>query len=147
MSKNSASKAIGKIVSLIILILLLGVIAVTWFIGGQTKAIEKYCAAFASGDLKSMNKVTDIYSDQTDDKSFKQQQKDHFRSLPQFEELEDTDVISSDVDVKYHKKAADFTQWECMTKADYFSQGMSISQDITFTLKFEGGKWKIISAE
>ena len=94
-----------------------------------------------------MNKVTDIYSDQTDDKSFKQQQKDHFRSLPQFEELEDTDVISSDVDVKYHKKAADFTQWECMTKADYFSQGMSISQDITFTLKFEGGKWKIISAE
>lgn len=34
-----------------------------------------------------------------------------------------------------------------MTKADYFSQGMSISQDITFTLKFEGGKWKIISAE
>ena len=137
MSKNSASKTIGKIVSLIILILLLGVIAVTWFIGGQTKAIEKYCAAFASGDLKSMNKVTDIYSDQTD----------HFRSLPQFEELEDTDVISSDVDVKYHKKAADFTQWECMTKADYFSQGMSISQDITFTLKFEGGKWKIISAE
>lgn len=103
MSKNSASKTIGKIVSLIILILLLGVIAVTWFIGGQTKAIEKYCAAFASGDLKSMNKVTDIYSDQTDDKSFKQQQKDHFRSLPQFEELEDTDVISSDVDVKYHK--------------------------------------------
>ena len=91
--------------------------------------------------------ITDIYSDQTDDKSFKQQQKDHFRSLPQFEELEDTDVISSDVDVKYHKKAADFTQWECMTKADYFSQGMSISQDITFTLKFEGGKWKIISAE
>lgn len=105
MSKNSASKTIGKIVSLIILILLLGVIAVTWFIGGQTKAIEKYCAAFASGDLKSMNKVTDIYSDQTDDKSFKQQQKDHFRSLPQFEELEDTDVISSDVDVKYHKKS------------------------------------------
>ena len=45
MSKNSASKTIGKIVSLIILILLLGVIAVTWFIGGQTKAIEKYCAA------------------------------------------------------------------------------------------------------
>ena len=55
MSKNSASKTIGKIVSLIILIILLGVIAVTWFIGGQTKAIEKYCAAFASGDLKSMN--------------------------------------------------------------------------------------------
>ena len=147
MSKNSASKTIVKIVSLIILILLLAVIVVTQYIGGQTKAIEKYCAAFAAGDLKSMNKVTDIYSDSADDKAFKQQQKDYFRALPQFADLEDTDVITSDTDVKYHKKTDDLTTWECLTKADYFSQGMSISRDITFTLKFEGGKWKIISAE
>ena len=87
MSKNSASKTIGKIVSLIILILLLGIIAVTWFIGGQTKAIEKYCAAFASGDLKSMNKVTDIYSDQTDDKSFKLGERPEMILLLLFEAL------------------------------------------------------------
>lgn len=146
MNKNGISKTIGKAVSAVIIIVFAAVFAAYCFIGGQTKAVEKYCAAFASGDAKTLAKVLrDYQSPDTD--TYKEQQREYFRSLPQFSDLDDTDIISSDVDIIYHKRINGLNDWQCAAKADYFCDGMSMTENLYFDMRFSGGKWIIINVE
>ena len=146
MSKNNISKTAGKAVSLIMIILFAAVFAASWFIGGQTKAIEKYCAAFASGDAKAMSKIIRGY-DSPDEQAYKTQQREYFKSLPQFSDLEETDIISSDVDIIYHKRINGLNDWQCSAEADYFCEGMSVTEHLSFDMRFTNGKWTIINVE
>lgn len=146
MSKNSsATKTAGKIFAAVTVIILIAVLAVTWFINGQTVAIEKYYNAVASGDLKTLKAISDEYRDYDDAQSdaFKQQQREYFESLPQFADLEKTDIISSQTEVVYHKLNNNI--WECEVDVDYYCSGMSISERQHVSLRFDGGKWLIES--
>lgn len=146
MSKKSMSKTIGKVISIIMIVLFAAVFAASWFIGGQTKAIEKYCAAFASGDTKTMSKIIRGY-DSPDAQAYKTQQREYFKAFPQFSDLEDTDIISSDVDIIYHKRISGLNDWQCSAEADYFCEGMSVTERLNFDMRFTNGKWIIINVE
>lgn len=145
--KSSATKILGKIFAAVCAVLLIAAFAASWYIGGQDKAIEKYCAAVTSGDLKKYTQVMNPDSSASSEESaeFKQKYRDAFTSLPQFSELEDTDIIGSEVKIKEHRYDSQSGNWMCTADIDFFSSGNSITkEDLVFTLDYSGG-WKIIS--
>ncbi len=145
MIKNSSStKIMGKLFAALTLLLLAAVTAMSWYIGGQNRAIEKYCAAVASGSYKDLAKtaVTDeLESMDITSEKFKAASRSYFKELPEFSELGETDIISSKVEINEHIMDSSVTQWICMADIDFYCNGMSISYPAKFKLSFSNGKW------
>lgn len=146
MSKNSsASKKAGKIFAAFTVVILAAALAAAWFIGGQKRAAEKYFAAVASGNFKDMDKViTPLYLDGFDSDSFKAESRSAFEAMPQFSELESTDMITSRVRISESRMTDSFDRWLCTADVDFFSHGKSVTyKDLSFSVNFSGGKWTV----
>ena len=145
MSKTeSGAKKAGKALTAVVILILIAVFAASRFIGGQTTALEKYCAAVTSGSFSQYVKTVspdDRYAAGSES-DFKAACESGIRGLPQFSELETTDNISSKVKVNEHKMNGSLTEWVCI------GGGSSISyENVSVTMNFSGGKWIIISTE
>lgn len=148
--KSSGTKTAGKIFAVFTGILLITVLFVSWFIGGQTRTAEKFCAALGSGDLKSYERLFDpaayeeYAGELTLDKSeFRELCLDRFRNYRAFAELESADIVSSNVKITEHKMRGGIDNWECTADVDFYCSGMSISETMVFYMRFQGGKWLI----
>ncbi|MGN0664937.1 MAG: hypothetical protein ACI4KF_00270 [Huintestinicola sp.] len=144
-NKSKGSKTAGKIFFILTLILFIGMLCASWYIGGQDKAMKKYFSACTSGDLKAYLTVTggDASSaSQAEKDSFKSKCRETFRSYPEFAELKDTDMISYAFDVK-ERAPASLTEWSCSIKISFFSEDMSITEESDIRLIFLKGRWII----
>ena len=151
MSKtDSGAKKAGKALTAVVILILIAVFAASRFIGGQTTAMEKYCAALASGSFSQYVKTVppeDGFASGSES-DFKAACEKGIRGLPEFSELDITDTISSKVKITSHKMNGSLTQWVCTVDIDFFGGGSSISYDsVSVTMSFAGGKWIIISTE
>lgn len=144
MSKNpSGTKTAGKIFAAFSVVLLIAVLAASWFIGGQKRAAEKYFGAIASGSLSDFNKAADHVSDISKD-DFKAYCRAEFVSMPEFSELSETDIIGSKVNISECRMNGSINSWICTADVDYYSSGMSVSyENISFPVNFSGGKWTV----
>lgn len=135
---SKGTKTAGKIFAAITLILLIVVAAASWYIGGQTKAIEKLCTAIASADYKDFSK---IYSSE----KFVVTEEDFMTSVGElcnFPEKGAADVISSDVKINYHRYSDG--KWLCSADIDFYCSGSNIDCDDTvFEMTFSGGRWTV----
>ena len=151
MSKTeSGAKKAGKALTAVVILILIAVFAASRFIGGQTTALEKYCAAVTSGSFSQYVKTVspDNRYAAGSESDFKAACESGIRGLPQFSELETTDNISSKVKVTEHKMNSSLTEWVCTADIDFFGGGCSISyENVSVTMIFSGGKWIIISTE
>lgn len=143
MSKISRNKFAGKIFVGLTVIILAIAAAVSAFINGQTKACKKYFSAMASGDLTVLSKAMENTEGYGTKDAFSQTRKAYFRSLPQFAELSDTDIVSANVKVKNHIMLENPDLWKCTAEVDYYSNGSSISETNIVSLYYKGGKWFI----
>lgn len=144
MSKGqSGTKTAGKIFAAICIILLIAVLSASWFIGGQTRAVQKYFTARASGsysDYVSLLIGSDYDECAADE--YKSESRAFFTSLAQFEKLEENDTIGTNVKVKEHRINGAADKWICTADIDFYSNGMSVSfKDVEVSLLFSGGKW------
>ncbi|MCI7768654.1 MAG: hypothetical protein MSJ26_11850 [Oscillospiraceae bacterium] len=151
MSKtDSGAKKAGKALTAVVILILLNVFAASWFIGGQTTVLEKYCAAVTSGSFSQYVKTVppdDRYAGGSES-DFIAACESGIKGLPEFSELDSTDTISSKVKITSHKMNGSFSQWVCTADIDFFGGGSSISYDnVSVTMSFTGGKWIIISTE
>lgn len=143
MSKTSRNKFAGKIFVGLTVIILAMAVAVSAFINGQTKACKKYFSAMASGDLTVLSKALESTESFGSRDDFSQTRKAYFRSLPEFAELSDTDIVSANVNVKNHIMLDSPDRWKCTAEVDYYSNGSSISETNIVSLYYKGGKWFI----
>lgn len=146
MSRGTAGKRLGKIFALLAAVLLLCAALAYWFIGGQTRAAEKYFSAIASGNYKNFEQVTSPYEENSfalmDD--FKRECRYYFTSLPEFADLSETDVITSKVRIRERRMDGSIDRWLLTADVDFFSGGDSVSYDgLAVTMVFDGGKWRI----
>lgn len=146
MSRGTAGKRLGKIFALLAAVLLLCAALAYWFIGGQTRAAEKYFSAIASGNYKNFEQVTYPYEENSfalmDD--FKRECRYYFASLPEFADLSETDVITSKVRIRERRMDGSIDRWVLTADVDFFSGGDSVSYDgLAVTMVFDGGKWRI----
>lgn len=151
MSKtNSGAKKAGKALTVFVILILIAVLAVSKFIGGQDTAALKYCSAVASANFKEYVKT--VPSDDTfaggSESEFKAACQSGLRGLSEFSELEETDNLSANVRITEHKMNGSFTDWICTADIDFFCSGKSISYDgVSVAMRFSGGKWVILSTE
>ena len=146
MNKNSrAAKALGKLLAVISGIILLAVLLAAWFIGGQTRAVNKYFASRASGNYKEYAALLPEGSGENKPgkaDEYSAQCKSFFRGLPEFEALSETDVISSKIKVNEHRMNGSWTKWTCTADVDFYCSGSSISyKDVKVDLSFSSGRW------
>lgn len=144
MCKNhSGTKTAGKIFAGLCIILLIAVLAAAWFIGGQTRAVQKYFTARASGsysDYVSLLKSSEYNKNAAEE--YETENRAFFTSLPQFEKLEENDNIGTSVKIKEHRMNGSAGEWICTADIDFYSEGMSVSfRDVNVELLFSGGKW------
>ena len=135
------TKKAGKVLAGFALLISAVTVAASWYIGGQTRAVEKYCASLASGNLGDYQSVTDDMQ-YTDRDIFKAEMRDVLNKNGNFPGLEQNDVIGSDTDVKEHIFISPDT-WTCVADIEYFCKDMSLSCTEEFTVVFRGGKWII----
>ena len=151
MSKTeSGAKKAGKALTAFVILILIAVLAVTKFIGGQNTAAEKYCAVIASANFKEYVKTVpsdDVYAGGSES-DFKAACQSGLRGLPEFSELEQTDNLSANVRITEHKMNGSLTEWICTADIDFYCSGSSVSYDgVSIAMSFSGGKWIIISTE
>lgn len=151
MSKtNSGAKKAGKVLTVFVILILIAVLAVSKFIGGQDTAALKYCSAVASANFKEYVKTVppeDAYASGSES-DFKAACKSGLRDLPEFSELEETDNLSANVRITEHKMNGSLTDWICTADIDFFCSGSSVSYDgVSIAMRFSGGKWLILSTE
>ena len=146
MNKTTAShKTAGKIFAAFTILILLAVLALSWYIGGQKRAAEKYFASIASGNYKDMSKViTPAYLDGFDTDSFREECRSGFEKMPVFSDLDTGNIISSRVKITESRMNGDPGSWICTADVDFYSDGKVISfDDLGLYLDFSGGKWLI----
>ena len=145
MSKNSSgTKIMGKLFAVLTLILLAAAAAMSWYISGQNRAVEKYCAAVASGSYKDFEKTAvtaELDALGISAENFKNASRAYFEGLPEFSELGETDIINSKVRINEHTMETSFSQWICTADIDFYCSGMSVSYPAKFRLSFANGKW------
>ncbi|MGN0639099.1 MAG: hypothetical protein ACI4J0_12075 [Huintestinicola sp.] len=151
MSKTeSGAKKAGKALTAFVILILIAVLAVSKFIGGQDTAALKYCSAVASANFKEYAKTVspgDIYASGSES-DFKAACTSGLRGLPEFSELEETDNLSANVKITEHKMNGSLTEWICTADIDFFCSGSSVSYNgVTIAMRFSGGKWLIQDAE
>lgn len=151
MSKTeSGAKKAGKALTAFVILILIAVLAVSKFIGGQDTAALKYCSAVASANFKEYVKTVppdDFYASGSES-DFKAACKKGLRDLPEFSELEDTDNLSANVRITEHKMNGRLTEWVCTADIDFFCSGSSVSYEgVSVAMRFSGGKWVILSTE
>lgn len=148
-TENGAKKA-GKALTAFVILILIAILAVSKFIGGQNTAAEKYCAAVASANFKEYVKTVpsdDVYASGSES-DFKAACKNGLRGLPEFSELEEMDNLSANVKITEHRMNGSLTEWLCTADIDFFCSGSSVSfDDISIAMSFSGGKWKIMNIE
>lgn len=145
--KSSATKTAGKIFAAVTVILLMIVFASSVYVGGMKRTAEKFCASFASGSYSDYEKVilpvVDVHYDYTDN-NFKENTRTAFEHLPEFSELEETDIISSKMKIRECRMDGSYDQWSCTADVDYFCSGMSVSyKNVKIELSFSQGKWRV----
>lgn len=146
MSRVTAGKRLGKIFALLAAVLLLCAALAYWYVGGQTRAAEKYFSAIASGNYKNFEQVTSPYEENSFSLAadFKSVCRNYFASLPEFSDLFETDVIASKVRIRERKMDGAIDRWLLTVDVDFFSGGDSVSYDgLAVTMVFDGGKWRI----
>lgn len=148
---SSASKALGKLLAVISGIILLAVIIAAWFIGGQTRAVNKCFAAMASGNYKEYIALLPSGHQeyhQHEAADYSDQCKSFFRGLPEFEALSETDVISSKIKINEHRMNGSWTEWTCTADVDFYCSGSSVSyKDVKVDLSFSSGRWYIAGTD
>ena len=136
----SKGKIIGKIITAVTIVLVLAFLACFWYLGGQKRAIERYCSSIARGNASDYNTLTGSNEDAD---TFKASQREKFKSSGSFNDLEDNSVIGYEVRLN-ERRFLTFTRWECTADVDLFSGNMSKRCEKTvFTLEFIGGSWHI----
>lgn len=146
MSKSSnGTKRAGKLLAAVTILILAAVLVGYWYINGQTRTIEKFCAAAASGNYDELDKLSSTAMGSALSEN-QPENYNYFKSLPEFSELDSANIIGSTADVTAHKLAGKLTSWECVSDVDFYCNGKSVSYtDVLFELTFSGGKWKIVS--
>lgn len=135
---SKSRKIAGEIFAIITILLLIAIFAVSIFIGGQKKAIEKICTSIAADDYKAFS---NLYIS-PDEEAFAGMVKKYCDGL-----MEDsTDIIGSDVMIDYHKYSSSDNIWSCSADIDFYCSGKNYDfDDVIFELRYNNGKWYIVS--
>lgn len=133
-------KMIGKIVTVLTVIIVVICLGGAWYLGGQKRTLDKYCSSIARGNGTDYNELTGKNEDIS---SFKAAWRDKFKASGYFDSLSDTDVIGYDVRIS-QRKILSPEKWECTADVDLFCHDMyKRCNDVVFTLEFSGGSWHI----
>ena len=135
------TKKAGKALAGLVLLFTAVTGGASWYLGGQTRAVEKYCASLASGNLGDYQSVTEDTSF-TDRDVFKTDMRQVLNKSGNFSDLEENDVIGSDTDVREHICITP-EQWICTADIEYFCKDMSLTCTEKFTMVFRNGRWII----
>ena len=139
------TKKAGKVLAGFAVLATAATAGMAWYLGGQTRAIEKYCASLASGNLNDYQSVTQDGSF-ADRDAFKAEMRNRLNSGGAFSELDENDVIGSDTKVTQHICLTP-DKWTCTADIEYFCKDMSLTRTEKFTLVFSGGKWIITGTD
>ncbi len=138
----SRKKTAGKIITALTVLMLIVCTAASWYIGGQTRAVQKYCASIASGNLTDYTAVTgnNSFSDKDE---FKTAMRNRLNADGSFADLEENGNIGATARVQGHDIIT-LDKWQCETKVSYYSGDMTLCFDKDYTVVFKSGKWYVL---
>ncbi len=135
------TKKLGIFMTVLACLLLTVCLAVSWYLGGQKRTLERYALSIARGNASDYALSTG--KDPGDADAFKQSTRQRFTGSGDFPDLKENDLIGADVKIK-SRKMLTFTRWELGAEVWYFSGKMNRRDPVSsYELVFSEGSWKV----